>query len=80
MSDSTEPEATGLEFFTTDQLSEELAKRFSALVIAGVHSLDPNREEFFLDYRGGLTTCIGLARRSAARLTKTALDCPREED
>jgi hypothetical protein len=67
------PEDTDLSLYTTDQIVDALAKRFDALVLTGVTSLDSQREEFYLSWRGGQTVCMGLCTRSGARILQVSL-------
>lgn len=63
-----------LSFVATDDLLAELSRRFAATLFAAEREAvgQPDKGEFFTDYRGGLTTCIGLAARSLRRLTDRA--------
>lgn len=67
-----------------DDLIEEMAVRFprGMLFVAIKETPGENTESFFLDYRHGLSTCIGLAERAKARMLEIALSpgegAPRE--
>jgi hypothetical protein len=76
-------ELNPLSLASTDDLVEELKRRFDKTLIVGLQER-PGADHFFLDYRG-LTTCIGLAERAKARMLEVALspsseDLPEAED
>lgn len=52
-----------LEEATLDQIMDELAKRYEAVVLSFDNRLTKNQHELGSQYRGGLTLCIGLANR-----------------
>lgn len=63
----------GIEVYTTDQLVDELKRRYDrGLLVAGLKAADgaedAQDEVFFLSFRM-LTASIGLARRSEAFMT-----------
>lgn len=56
-------EGTDLSFVTTDELIEEMVKRFDSMVLAWVKSLDEakdGREVVYSKYWGGRAAAIGL--------------------
>ncbi len=67
-----------LSLATTDELIEELKGRHDACLVA-VLKRDRKTDSFLLDYKG-LTTCIGLAERSRARLLEVALSPSEDRD
>lgn len=62
-----------LDLVSTVDLAKEIGERFDAVIVVGVRPLSKKAELFHLDYFGGLTTCLGLAERTAARLIDQAL-------
>ena len=50
-----------LELISTQDLVNELANRFNAIIIHAIRERDDDEDELFLDYRGAKATCIGLA-------------------
>lgn len=71
-----------LELATTDELLDELQKRFTHLVVAGVapHKVSQDRDAFFMAIRGGHTAAIGCARRAAATLEAMAVRDDQEDE
>jgi hypothetical protein len=71
-----------LEAATNDELVGELARRFPALVVAGVRPAPEGAddESFLLTYHGGFTAALGLAVRAAAVLRRDAVRGVRDQD
>lgn len=61
---------------TVEQLFDELAKRFTSVIFAGVRPLprDDDQEQFHISFSGGLTAAIGLAVRTRRDLLKATDD------
>jgi hypothetical protein len=63
-----------LSFVALDDLMDELAKRFRAIVVIAEREapIGNERSVRFIDYRGGITTCVGLAMRGQAYMLNLA--------
>lgn len=70
-----------LEFLTTDELFEELGKRFPFLIVAYLTTPDTEDadSDYYVRWSGGITQAIGLARRSVDELVAEALKDDDEE-
>ena len=61
-----------LSLIATDDLLAELAKRNTAILFCAVKPLTGTVEERVVDYRGGLTSCVGLARWAEVHMLQEA--------
>lgn len=59
---------SGLEFFTDEELFNELAKRHTALIVAGTKSREETLEEFCLQWEGGCYAAIGVLEKSKTKI------------
>jgi hypothetical protein len=65
-----------LEFTPTDELIEELEKRFDAIVFAGASSVNEESSEHRLYFNGNTLVCIGLCHRALNFIDKDWMDKP----
>lgn len=68
-----------LDFYTDEQLIDELMKRHDALVIVRMRRLNGNEDETLHDFRGGLNTAIGLCERGKDAMLAMARQGRRHE-
>jgi hypothetical protein len=65
-----------LELATTEQIVDELAKRFTGILFAHVGDVKcrEDQEAFCVWFRGGFTLACGLARRALIHMDSKAVD------
>lgn len=59
-----EPEDNPLEFFTIDELYEEIARRSDGLVMGVIRKLTDGAEEWFFRFTGSRCLAIGMCERA----------------
>lgn len=69
-----------LEFFTEEELIDELARRYEVIVFARLAKTTPTNEEINCVWRGGFTTAMGLVTRLDTRLKEIVNETARRKD
>jgi len=66
-----------LDTATTDELCQELCKRFDAVVIAGERK--EHDSVCYINYAGPVTYCYGLAQRAGDRIARLLAEAEEEQ-
>ena len=76
MANGREPDIVDIECASTYELLEELRHRFPQLLFCGLRETegDSEHEDHLVEWRGGLTTAIGLAERARNALCRKAVE------
>lgn len=57
-----------LSLISMDDIWEEIKKRFDAVVLIDMRTLDDTRESSQISYKGGQFTCLGMVEKAKSEL------------
>lgn len=63
-----------IELMTTSEIADELATRCKAVVVLTLRSIGNGEEEREIQYRGGLTSAVGLVEQTRASMLRESMD------